>query len=1063
MRAQADEPCFEAPLTFKVQKPAARIARMAARFSRSVLMVTPCLMGFFVPDTKTIKAELEALRRKEAARDVTAISAFMLFSTLTFLVIAVMLPPLLISSFDAEWYVQTLVVAAFAVYVCRTPARWKAFTYFMWAVFITICTSYLAIAVTARREGWPTSLGAACASRWYSRPFVALCASPTWANRLKNGVYPGPAFAIMAAFNFNIALLQVIPHRTHVVLLLLQWGAMATASIIGNRMVLPQMFSMAHWLWLDISTAVLLVWLLEREARFATLENVAKAKLVDQERMLASLLCHEIRTPLTTVSFFLDSLELHGGEEEGAPSQCRDALARLLPSVKSSVTVLVDIVENCRHLAKVESGTYELQREDRVNMRQLVDACLGTHGYEREAGLSLELECAPQLVILSDRLLWRHVLMNLISNAVKFTMHERDGNTAAGPPSVVVRIQRELVLVGGGGGGSIIRVEVSDSGPGMSPEEQASIFSSGGLVSGGRNVGAGLGLHLCLKIIQMMGGELEMTSPCAGARGTRIVCIVPCDFEESEKRAESCSVPISGAEQPPNLGGAAASSSEMGKPPLSTAAGPHWRLLHRRNGGVPRELRVLIVEDDDLNYLVLQTSLIMGFRIAHGTIVHPMRSSTAEAALAIIDSEAGWCFDLIITDQHLEAAGGLMKGAELLQLLSKRCWQPPRRQPLFAVASGNADYASFHACGADIVWSKPYPKHSEMVAEVVQGLEQQQQQGEEGEDDDEKEEEEEEEVCEVDSVEQPPLQASAVPGRQPRSRQEDEEQMEERDEDQEQEQGRNQWPRHFVRLIQKCWNGVCAVFGGDSVSSGQTASFSETLLPTVPEQDFRDAWLRDGQLRPDSFSVRAFLALEMAVFVISNVASQSSTTAYEYVLPWWTRALGRVCVFTAFWDRKNWHKGLLLVKTGFFIFLLHRITVVSLRLCDDVNQEAIHGAVREYDICHVLTHQILDAKPVSIFWAVNGLCCFIGGLSIRLHLRTMATEILLILCTGLLTSDVGSGDLRKLSSLCTSFWICIQMLWVAVALERRWRFHFLESCANQRLIDQQRTLVDLLW
>ena len=201
------------------------------------------------------------------------------------------------------------------------------------------------------------------------------------------------------------------------------------------------------------------------------------------------------------------------------------ALLHLLPGAIHCTKVMVDLVESCRHLAKVDSGTYAPQEEE-INLRQIAESCLGVFGREREAGLVFDLHCPAELAIVSDRLLWRRVLMNLIGNAVKFTMHDIYGSPLPLPlppwhcarmdlrhyeqprervsPRVAVRIERDQHDPGK------LRVEVSDNGPGIGAADQALIFSSG------------LGLHLSAKIVQVLHGQLDLTSPLqVGGRGTR--------------------------------------------------------------------------------------------------------------------------------------------------------------------------------------------------------------------------------------------------------------------------------------------------------------------------------------------------------------------------------------------------------------------------------------------------------------------------------------------------------------------------------------------------------------
>jgi CheY-like chemotaxis protein len=395
-----------------------------------------------------------------------------------------------------------------------------------------------------------------------------------------------------------------------------------------------------------------------------------------------------------------------------------------------------------------------MQAVDEVDVGILTQACLAMHRREREAGLSLELKCAPQLVIHSDRRLWLHVLMNLISNAVKFTMHEQRGaEQTATPeaPAVTVSIARWPNPQSG----NMLRVEVSDTGPGIAPDAQAFIFGKFACASRGfraQGLGSGLGLHLSAKIIQLLCGELELTSPIRDGRGARFQFTVPCTFASATNTSRRASMSAGGDGDGGGGGGAGGGSDgggggglNVGSPSVDTGpsaassasvrpislAGLSAQLL---NAGVPRELRVLIVEDDDLNYLVMASSLEVGFREMHDVTVHVQHARTAEAALAIIaaprsDSDSSkFPFDVVIADQHMERAGGVMKGSELTAMLSAQ--RHGVHVPVLVIASGDDAVQHVDAVlepyralsGADVFWPKPYPRRRKLVRDIVSFL-----------------------------------------------------------------------------------------------------------------------------------------------------------------------------------------------------------------------------------------------------------------------------------------------------------------------------------------------------
>ena len=134
----------------------------------------------------------------------------------------------------------------------------------------------------------------------------------------------------------------------------------------------------------------------------------------------------------------------------------------------------------------------------------------------------------------------------------------------------------------------------------------------------------------------------------------------------------------------------------------------------------PAELRILIVEDDELNCLVMKTSLEVGFRIAAGTKAHITTTHTAEDALKVIGDTSDIEFDVVVADQHMELAGGVLKGAELIERLVARNFA---RRPVLVVVSADTDElerAAYLASGADIVWPKPYPKKALLVKDILQ-------------------------------------------------------------------------------------------------------------------------------------------------------------------------------------------------------------------------------------------------------------------------------------------------------------------------------------------------------
>jgi CheY-like chemotaxis protein len=88
--------------------------------------------------------------------------------------------------------------------------------------------------------------------------------------------------------------------------------------------------------------------------------------------------------------------------------------------------------------------------------------------------------------------------------------------------------------------------------------------------------------------------------------------------------------------------------------------------------------------------------------------------------LKAIGDTADSGFDVVVSDQHMEAVGGILKGSELIERLVARNFD---RCPVLAIASANTDEhdnAKYFASGTDIVWPKPYPQNAQLARDILQ-------------------------------------------------------------------------------------------------------------------------------------------------------------------------------------------------------------------------------------------------------------------------------------------------------------------------------------------------------
>jgi PAS domain S-box-containing protein len=203
---------------------------------------------------------------------------------------------------------------------------------------------------------------------------------------------------------------------------------------------------------------------------------------------------HEFRTPLNAViglSHLLARMEL----PERAGSFVRH--------IEQAGAQLLALIDDVLDLSRIEAGEMRLEQV-RFNLPELLEGAVVMVRPQAEAKkLALRLDAAPGLPVelLGDPLRLKQVLINLLGNAVKFT--------AQG--SVTLRV-RELAHAGMH---SKLRFDVMDTGIGMAPEAQQRIFEPFIQADGSitrRYGGSGLGLSIVQRLVDMMGGTLELAS-----------------------------------------------------------------------------------------------------------------------------------------------------------------------------------------------------------------------------------------------------------------------------------------------------------------------------------------------------------------------------------------------------------------------------------------------------------------------------------------------------------------------------------------------------------------------
>jgi signal transduction histidine kinase len=214
----------------------------------------------------------------------------------------------------------------------------------------------------------------------------------------------------------------------------------------------------------------------------------------ENKSQFVSSVSHELRTPLNAIigltEMMVTNAARFGTEKALEP----------LKRVNAAGTHLLGLINQVLDLSKIEAGKLELNPES-VNLAPLIDEVIGTAGQLAEKNKNrLVVEAEKNLgAVTVDPMRLRQILLNLLSNACKFT---KQGE---------VKLKVRKVV----NGGNWIELAVSDTGIGMTPEQQAKLFAEftqADSLTARRFGGTGLGLAISRKLARMLGGDVTVTS-----------------------------------------------------------------------------------------------------------------------------------------------------------------------------------------------------------------------------------------------------------------------------------------------------------------------------------------------------------------------------------------------------------------------------------------------------------------------------------------------------------------------------------------------------------------------
>ena len=230
--------------------------------------------------------------------------------------------------------------------------------------------------------------------------------------------------------------------------------------------------------------------------------------------MFLASMSHELRTPLNSIIGFTGILL------QGISGALSDEQKKQLAMVKGSGQHLLDLINDLLDVSKIEAGKVEVFPEEfaLADVANEVTAAFSPAADKKKLDVVTELQ--DEIVLLRDRRRIKQVLMNLVSNAVKFTD------------------QGEVTITGKRLDNDQVEFEVTDTGIGMKQEDIQRLFQPFQQIDESltkEHRGTGLGLYLCKKIVDLLHGEIRVESEYG--TGTTFTVTLPLQHE-SETRGD---------------------------------------------------------------------------------------------------------------------------------------------------------------------------------------------------------------------------------------------------------------------------------------------------------------------------------------------------------------------------------------------------------------------------------------------------------------------------------------------------------------------------------------------
>jgi signal transduction histidine kinase/FixJ family two-component response regulator len=417
--------------------------------------------------------------------------------------------------------------------------------------------------------------------------------------------------------------------------------ALAADKLAAKTYIWLAMFSISGTL-----LSILVMFIIVRYVRKTHVYQVALQSSKDEAEKLARTkelfmanMSHEIRTPVTAISGFTEQL-LHDPLDENT--------TRTLKIIKSSSDQLANIINDILDFSKLQNGRLTLEKVHFAIVQILEDvyALFERQSLRNNTRLSFSVSPDTPQVLLGDPYRLKQILINLVSNSVKFTKNGKVHFSV----NCIKKDSDEIELV----------IEVIDTGIGIEESKINFIFedfTQEEMSTTRKYGGTGLGLSIVKKLIELHSGSIDCIS--RKNQGTKITCHIPYVTGDEKQVKKDVEPPLFIPEE-------------------------------------VRNLKILIVDDEEYNRLLFKT-ILERWKVRYHEATNGME------ALEMLKSDS---YDLLFMDARMPGIDGL----KATQFIRDEMNIPESEMPVICISAAtiNDDWQKYQKAGMNAFLPKPF-------------------------------------------------------------------------------------------------------------------------------------------------------------------------------------------------------------------------------------------------------------------------------------------------------------------------------------------------------------------